>query len=94
MSSGIVTLYLPQNLYILGLDMNGCHGRTSAVLILLFPAQLEDLWELVLEGINNGEVIPLPVTSFARTEAEEAFRYMAQGELSYQMRPDDTFTLF
>ena len=42
--------------------------------------QLEEVNELVLAGIQSGEVRPLPVTVFKRNETEEAFRYLAKGE--------------
>ena len=41
--------------------------------------QLAELNQLVADGIASGEVKPLPVTVFPRTEIEEAFRYMASG---------------
>ena len=37
------------------------------------------LHALLKEGIASGEVQPLPWTVFARSKAEEAFRYLAQG---------------
>ena len=47
--------------------------------------QLPALNKLVTEGLASGEVQPLPVTIFPRTETEEAFRYMASGT---HLRPD------
>ena len=41
--------------------------------------QLAELNQLVADGLASGEVKPLPVTVFPRTEIEEAFRYMASG---------------
>lgn len=32
------------------------------------------------EGIQTGEVKPLPVTIFTRAKAEDAFRFMATGQ--------------
>jgi fatty acid synthase len=44
--------------------------------------QLAELTQLVADGIRSGEVRPLPVTIFARTQIEEAFRFMASGNSS------------
>ena len=41
--------------------------------------QVPKLHALLKEGIASGEVQPLPWTVFARSKAEEAFRYLAQG---------------
>ena len=43
--------------------------------------QLAELNALVAAGLASGEVKPLPVTVYPRTEVEEAFRYLASGEL-------------
>ena len=44
--------------------------------------QLAALNQLVTDGIASGEVKPLPVTVYSRTETEEAFRYLASGYCS------------
>ena len=44
-------------------------------------AQLAELNQYVTDGLASGEVKPLPVTIFPRTDIEEAFRYMASGML-------------
>ena len=41
--------------------------------------QLDALNTLVTAGLASGEVRPLPVTVFLRTDIEEAFRYLASG---------------
>ena len=41
--------------------------------------QVARLHELLKEGIASGEVQPLPWTVFARSKAEDAFRYLASG---------------
>ena len=43
--------------------------------------QLSALNKLVSEGLANGEVKPLPLTVFLRTNVEEAFRFLAGGTL-------------
>ena len=45
------------------------------------PLQLPELNALVAAGLKSGEVRPLPITVFKRDEIEEAFRYLAGGEL-------------
>lgn len=42
--------------------------------------QLAELNALVAAGLASGEVKPLPVTVYPRTEVEEAFRYLASGK--------------
>ncbi len=38
---------------------------------------------LLTEGINSGEVVPLPLNRFSRKEAGNAFRFMAAGAVFY-----------
>ena len=42
-------------------------------------AQVAKLHVLLKEGIASGEVQPLPWTVFARSKAQDAFRYLASG---------------
>ena len=41
--------------------------------------QVAQLHVLLKDGIASGEVQPLPWTVFARSKAEDAFRYLASG---------------
>lgn len=41
--------------------------------------QLAELNQLVSDGLASGEVRPLPINVFPRTDIEEAFRFMASG---------------
>lgn len=45
--------------------------------------QAHELHGLLASGLKSGEVRPLPVTVFPRTDAEEAFRYLASGKLCH-----------
>lgn len=42
--------------------------------------QIEALHKLLEAGIQSGEVRPLPLTTFAKAHAVDAFRHMATGE--------------
>lgn len=55
--------------------------------------QLAALNQLVTEGLASGEVKPLPVTVFNRSETEEAFRYLASGRLDHYLQAKSTFTV-
>lgn len=52
----------------------------DCALLKLRILQLAALNQLVTDGIASGEVKPLPVTVYNRTEVEEAFRYLASGQ--------------
>lgn len=38
---------------------------------------------MLLEGIDNGEVQPLPYATFSKIQTEEAFSTMTQGDVLY-----------
>ena len=46
----------------------------------LWSEQIKELHLLMTEGINSGEVQPLPATVYAASVAEDAFRYMSKGK--------------
>ena len=50
--------------------------------MVITAVQLAELNALVAAGLASGEVKPLPVTVYPRTEVEEAFRYLASGGCS------------
>lgn len=41
--------------------------------------QMEELRELMVEGLRSGEVQPLPYTTHASDDVPVAFRFMASG---------------
>ena len=43
--------------------------------------QVNELRRLLMEGIERGEVQPLPSTTFVHNELQEAIRYMSKGGL-------------
>eukprot|EP00884_Botryococcus_braunii_P006101 jgi/Botrbrau1/15492/Bobra.43_2s0109.1 len=43
------------------------------------PSMAMELHKIMSEGLANGEVKPLPFTIFARSQTEDAFRYLSKG---------------
>ena len=52
---------------------------TKSALLTVLWLQMAQLHAMLGEGITSGEVQPLPWTVFARSRAEDAFRYLASG---------------
>ena len=77
---------LPIQLQLICLAMGACTHLYSRL-------QLAELNALVTEGLKSGEVRPLPVTIFPRTEVEEAFRFMSGGRVCAPFCPDECISL-
>lgn len=50
---------------------------------LRFQLQAWELHKIMLEGLESGEVQPLPFTIFSREQTEDAFRYLSKGNARY-----------